>query len=154
MKVNKIHGFFILMVFWVLFSMKTDLASLVLGAAASLTVILVSWEFVSEKKTIYLPAPKIFLKYIYFLLIDIYKDSFVHIKRIIKNKSMPNIVEINLPTKDPIILTMLSNYITLTPGTITVDVEENIIYVLDIEGEEGGEKTKKSVLDIYNKVFK
>lgn len=154
MKVNKIHGFFILMIFWVLFSMKLDIASILIGAASSLMVILVSWEFVSEKKTIYLPKPKIFLKYISFLMIDIYKDSFVHIKRIIKKESMPNIVEIKLPTKDPIILTMISNYITLTPGTITVDVEENIIYVLDIEGAQSGEKTRESVLDIYNKVFK
>ena len=153
MKLNKFHGFIILMICWLLFSMKTDIASLLVGAAASITVIMVSWEFVSEKNTVDIPGPKILFKYVFILVLHIYRDSFVHIGRIIKNRSMPNIVELEVPTKDPIILTMLSNYITLTPGTITVDVEENILYILDIEGEEAGEKTKKSILDIYYRIF-
>lgn len=153
MKLNKFHGFIILMICWLLFSMKMDTASLLVGAAASITVIYVSWEFVSEKNTVDIPRPRILFKYVFILVAHIYRDSFVHIGRIITNKSMPNIIELEVPTNDPVILTMIANYITLTPGTITVDVEKNILYILDIEGEEAGDNTKNSVLDIYERIF-
>lgn len=153
MKLNKFHGFLILMLCWFLFSMKMDIASLMVGVAASITVIFVSWEFVADKDTVDIPKPGILLKYVFILIVHIYRDSFIHMGRIVTGRSMPYIVEIEMPTHDPIILTMIANYITLTPGTITVDVEKNILYVLDIEGEEAGYETKKTVLEIYEKIF-
>lgn len=70
---------------------------------------------------------KIIIKYIVLLFPAIYKDAYLHIKRIIKKQSNPHILEITLPTTNPVILTMMANFITLTPGTITVDIKESTL---------------------------
>lgn len=96
---------------------------------------------------------KIIIKYIVLLFPAIYKDAYLHIKRIIKKQSNPHILEITLPTTNPVILTMMANFITLTPGTITVDIKESTLFVLDIDSDSNPEHSKRAILNDYNKIF-
>ena len=95
---------------------------------------------------------KIIIKYKYIVLLfpAIYKDAYLHIKRIIKKQSNPHILEITLPTTNPVILTMMANFITLTPGTITVDIKESTLFVLDIDSDSNPEHSKRAILNDYN----
>ena len=96
---------------------------------------------------------KIIIKYILLLFPAIYKDAYLHIKRIIKKQSNPHILVITLPTTNPVILTMMANFITLTPGTITVDIKESTLFVLDIDSDSNPEHSKRAILNDYNKIF-
>ncbi len=96
---------------------------------------------------------KIISKYIFFLFYSIYIDAYQHIKRIIKKQSNPHFVEVQLPTNDALILTMMANFITLTPGTITVDIIGNTLLILDIDIDTDPEHTKKRILNIYKTIF-
>ena len=153
MRIRKRHGFLIVFIFWMLFSLNLNLNNILLGLISSFVVINITWGVVSDNKIFKIPTLKVLIKYSSNLFIDIYKDSFTHLKRIIKKESDPYIIQVKLPTEDPIVVTMVSNAITLTPGTITVDVEKNILYVLDIEGKNKKDETINSILDSYKKVF-
>ena len=96
---------------------------------------------------------KILFKYGILLFVSIYVDAYHHIKRIIKKQSNPHFIEVELPTEDPLILTMMANFITLTPGTITVDIIGKTLYILDIDINNDTEITKESILNIYKKIF-
>lgn len=153
MRIRKRHGFLIVFIFWMLFSLNLTLNNVLLGLISSFVVINITWGFVSDNKIFKIPTLKVLIKYSSSLFIEIYKDSFTHLKRIIKKESDPYIIQVKLPTEDPIVVTMVSNAITLTPGTITVDVEKNILYVLDIEGNNNKDETINSILNNYKKVF-
>ena len=55
--------------------------------------------------------------------------SFDMLYRIITMKINPEIVMIKLKVKSDLGILLLANSITLTPGTITVDIEDDYIYV-------------------------
>ena len=69
------------------------------------------------------------------LLVEIVKSSFAVIKIVFSKKLdiQPQIVFFDVPLKSEFLRTILANSITLTPGTITVDLDENhfCIHALD-----------------------
>ena len=67
------------------------------------------------------------LQYMFVLLVEIVKSSFAVIKIVFSKKLdiQPQIVFFEAPLKSDFLRTILANSITLTPGTITVDVDEN-----------------------------
>ncbi len=60
--------------------------------------------------------------------------------RVITGKIRPGIVKINPELRTDYGLTFLANSITLTPGTLSMDVDDNILYVHWINIPEGEEK--------------
>ena len=81
------------------------------------------------------------LQYMFVLLVEIVKSSFAVIKIVFSKKLdiQPQIVFFEAPLKSDFLRTILANSITLTPGTITVDVDENrfCIHALDYTLAEG-----------------
>ncbi|MBP0980077.1 MAG: Na+/H+ antiporter subunit E [Oscillospiraceae bacterium] len=75
------------------------------------------------------------LQYMFVLLVEIVKSSFAVIKIVFSKKLdiQPQIVFFDVPLKSEFLRTILANSITLTPGTITVDLDENhfCIHALD-----------------------
>ena len=75
------------------------------------------------------------LHYICVLFIEIVKSSFAVIRIVFSKKLeiQPQIVFFEVPLKSEFLRTILANSITLTPGTITVDVDENrfCVHALD-----------------------
>ncbi len=64
---------------------------------------------------------------IYYMIVA----NFDVLYRIIKTERLikPGIVKVNTKLKNPLARTILCNSITLTPGTLTVDIKEEVIYV-------------------------
>jgi multicomponent Na+:H+ antiporter subunit E len=96
-----------------------------------------------------------FMQFIFYVIIDIYKSSITHMMRIIKNKSKPIVIHVKLETDNAFIASLIANAITLTPGTITLEVEKNyMLKVLTIiENEEEIEKIKNDIVRRYEKVL-
>lgn len=71
------------------------------------------------------------IAYIGVLFVEIVKSSFVVIKMVYSSKMdiQPQIIFFDVPIKNEFLRTILANSITLTPGTMTVDVDENFFCV-------------------------
>lgn len=70
------------------------------------------------------------IKYGFFLFIEIYKAGFKTIKMVFTNDINPGVVDIHTHLKSSPKVTILANSITLTPGTITIDKEDQNLKVL------------------------
>ena len=90
-----------------------------------------------------------FLFFIYIIgpfLLSLTKANFDVVWRIITGKINPGIVEISPKLKTDFGTTLLANSITLTPGTLTVDVDErnnlyvHCLYVHPVKSAKGGAK--------------
>ena len=106
------------------------------GVTALIYFFLCKFTAFSVKKDIKL-CRNFFLIIAYFgvLLKEIFVSNFNIVKVILRPKMtpVPEIVHIYIDIKSDFLKTMLANSITLTPGTITVDLEGNhfTVYSLD-----------------------
>jgi multicomponent Na+:H+ antiporter subunit E len=84
------------------------------------------------------------LKYIFFLILEIYKAGFVTILKVFTGKINPGIVDIETSLEDDFSIIILANSITLTPGTVTIDKTDNKLKVLwlDVETKDPDEAGK------------
>lgn len=71
------------------------------------------------------------IKYIFVLLYEMIKSSFLVLKFVFAKdiEIQPQIVFFKVPLKNEFLKTILANSITLTPGTITLNVEEDVFCV-------------------------
>lgn len=148
--------FILLFIFWILLTFNFKISNLVVGIIASTLVTYISYGVLYEDSgySFLLPRVFVFFKYIFVLLIQIYKSSISHIVNIIKNDYSPTIVRVDLDVKDPFLITLISNSITLTPGTITVDSEGNSLLVLTIKDfGDDGKKIRDNIKNTFEHIF-
>jgi len=148
--------FLILTVFWFLLTLNFSPLNLIMGTIISIVVTRASYGILYDNKG-FIFKPLVILtliKYFFNLLIEIYKSSFTYIVRIIKKDCDPFIVEIELDVTDPLIITIIANSITLTPGTITVDTDKNKLTVLTLKNcEDCAIMVEKEIKEKFQKFF-
>jgi len=80
-----------------------------------------------------------FIGYLFYFFYEMAKANFDVAYRVITGKIRPGIVKISPDLKTDLGATMLANSITLTPGTLTVDIDENTndlyIHWINVEDE-------------------
>lgn len=129
----------ILFVFWVVLSGKFDAKHLIIGFVTALVVAWATFNLLTLPSAEYdgkyymaFDFPVIgFLFYVPWLLWEVVKAN-IEVALIILNPKMPiqpQIVEFKKPMTNPIAHVLLANSITLTPGTITVDVQDGLYTV-------------------------
>ncbi|MGN1084437.1 MAG: Na+/H+ antiporter subunit E [Lachnospiraceae bacterium] len=134
----------ILFALWLIFNGKITLEIVLFGAVLSLAVYLFCWRFLeySPKRELHalciLPQG---IGYFFVLLIEIVKANCAVISLIVSPKYEPEPVLVTFRTdlKTDLAKTVLANSITLTPGTITVELTEDEfkVHCLDKEMAEG-----------------
>ncbi|SKC65003.1 Na+/H+ antiporter subunit E [Maledivibacter halophilus] len=127
--------FITLFIFWILLTFDFSYLNIVAGIIACFVVTKLSYKILYTDKGFVFKTIKIsiLIKYFFKLIFEIYKSSFSYIMRIIKKDCEPRIVEIQLDITDPLAITIISNSITLTPGTLTMDVNDNRLTVLSLQ---------------------
>jgi len=130
-----IYTFLIMMGFWVILSGKFDLFHLTLGVISSTLVTFLSTDlFMPDKKTKGRLAVSFrFIAYIPWLLYQIVLST-IHVAYLALHPKMlkyidPTIVTFKTKLKSNVAQVALANSITLTPGTITIRIENGIFYV-------------------------
>ncbi len=125
----------ILFAFWLVLSGKFDLFHLALGAISSLVVAWMSSDllFFEQNKKGRTGEALRFLAYIPWLVAEIFKST-IHVAWLALHPAMreridPRIVTFKTRLKSDVARAALANSITLTPGTITVRVEEDVFTV-------------------------
>ena len=145
--------FIALFIFWLIISGEFNLFPISLGVISSALVAYISHDLfftrTTEAKSRF-PEVARFIKYIPWLAWQIVLGN-IHVVYLVLHPRMPidpEIVIFKTKLKKDISLTALANSITLTPGTITVDIKEGEYYVhalskkatRDLLGGEMGER--------------
>jgi multicomponent Na+:H+ antiporter subunit E len=131
---RKVYTFFIMMGFWILLSGKFDLFHLTLGVISSALVSFLSADLLMfEEGKNRLSTGVRFLLYLPWLLYQIVLSTlhvtFLALHPKMKDQIDPTIVTFKTKLKTNIAKVALANSITLTPGTITVRIEDEVFYV-------------------------
>lgn len=148
-------------IFWMLFTIPfgSGMTSnqikqeVIVGIIVSLIVALFCYKFLIKENAFWLFHPKRILSFIVFILIffvELVKSNLDVALRALsfKPRVNPGIVKIETPVQSQYGLSMLSNSITLTPGTITLEVEKgrnsNYLYIhwIDVKSQECPEASK------------
>ncbi|HKJ13244.1 MAG: Na+/H+ antiporter subunit E [Desulfobulbaceae bacterium] len=130
-----IYTFLIMFGFWILLSGKFDLFHLTLGVISSGLVSLISADLFmyDPQSRNHLTTGVRFLLYLPWLLFQIVLSTlhvtFLALHPKMKEQIDPTIVTFKTNLKTDIAKVALANSITLTPGTITIRVEDQVFYV-------------------------
>lgn len=122
----------LLSIFWVVLFEDVNGLILVFAPLVSMVAIALSEKFLlkdSYYNLYYFNALKL-LRFTLFLLWEIFRSGLSIIPTIVTGKANPTFVEIYTDLEKNLDLVVLSNAITLTPGTITVDLEGHRLIVL------------------------
>ena len=142
--------------FWVLITWSFTVQELAAGAVVSLAVALFSARLFIHEKAFWLFNPvKLFgvLIYVPVFLRELVKSNWDVAKRVFggcRNVN-PGIVKVPVSLESEYGQSMLANAITLTPGTITVDVQDDVMLVHCIDrsfGEGHDSEMEKRILRI------
>lgn len=135
---------FILFALWVIFNGKITLEIVLFGIALSVTVYLFCWKFLEYSPKKELVALRILpqvIGYFFVLISEVVKANVTAVKLIVspKYEVEPVLVSFRTSLKSDVARTVLANSITLTPGTITVELngDKLTVHCLDKEMAEG-----------------
>ena len=131
-------------ILWVIFNGNITLEICLLGLVIAAVVFAFTCRFmdysIAKEKQLYKRSFK-FLKYICVLVKEIVKANFAVIHMILSEKEEvePVLVDFEADMETTIVKVLLANAITLTPGTITVSLEDSkyTVHCLDESLAEG-----------------
>lgn len=148
------YGLFVIyMLFWLILAEKFSVERLAIGALICFGVLIFNKDLlIKYKRSKYsfpsnLSKAKYAALYIWILIKEIFKSNF-HVAKIVLSPKLnisPAIVTITTKVKSDFDKTILANSITLTPGTLTLDITENKLIIHCLE--------KESITDLQNSSF-
>ena len=157
---NIIIMFFLLLFFWSIIDGKLTVESILLGASASILIIYLNKDILftsSDGGPVTLRFLWHFTTLIVILIVEIVKSN-INVAKIVLNPKMPiepSFVRVPVRFKKDFNKVLYGNVVTLTPGTLTVDIvnDEYIIHALTKEAAEGllGSELEKHVLRLEEK---
>lgn len=125
--------FILTFLFWLLLTFDLSLANILVGAAAALLTSLLFAKYFFSKVVKFIQPVRYFWLLVYLVIFtwECIKANFDVAYRVI-HPSMPikpGIVKVKLELKSDFARTMLANSITMTPGTISVDIVGDELFV-------------------------
>ncbi len=122
--------FIALFLLWVIFNGRLTLEIAVLGLVISGAIFLFICKFMDysiRKEKIFMVLVPGMIKYFFILLWEIVKANFQTAGFVLNQKIEvePVIIHFTAPLESKFLQVVLANSITLTPGTITVNIEKN-----------------------------
>lgn len=129
--------YFITILFWVALYENLTPYIVISGAVTSVVTIYFTERYLLKETFYNVLDFNMFSLMIYFinLLYEIYANAIITIYQIITMQTNPDIVEIHTDLKDYTKKCILANSITLTPGTITIDLDDNHLKVLWLDAK-------------------
>lgn len=117
---------------WFVFHLQFDLKILVSGVVASLAMTLFTSSVVYDQSGFRFKNISLWLliKYLVVLIIEIFKASMGYILIFFHQRYEVIVFDLVLAFRDPLKVALVANSITLTPGTVSVDVNDQTITVM------------------------
>ena len=145
---------FVLNIFWLLLTVSFYWVDILIGVVFSSFTAYFSIKLL-ESRNVTFPSFVVFVKYIILLFFEIFISSFHHIRRIL-SKDEENVVifELDVKSEKMVELIMMANFITLTPGTVTIDICDDKIKVVAIESRNKDRGIiRKKLENTFYKIF-
>lgn len=159
----KIKSFFIITIVlfsvWVLLNNSYEPVLLIIGAVVSILVALIFCTQCSVFSQIKLTPKSLFysIAYLFVFIIELIKSNLDVAIRVISPKLPinPGIVKVKTVLNTELGRMILANSITLTPGTLSVDIRDEFIYVhwINVEGKDI-ETATDSIVKKFEKYLK
>ena len=132
-KANYVYTFFLIWLLWYAFTTSLQPAELITGAVVAAIISFVTVRYFECCDPILLAPQHIvyFIEYFFVFLWALIKANFDVARRVI-NPALPinpGIVKFESKLTNPFAKMVLADSITLTPGTLTVDVVGNTFYI-------------------------
>lgn len=130
-----------LVLLWLLLAPQFEISSLLLGMFISLIIVLFTYEKEESKIARPFELVKTHLHFIIVLLIEIFKAN-IDVAKIVLSKNMeiqPHYLTYQPQLRSSYVAVLLANAITLTPGTLSVDYNEEgyVIHALTNSAAQG-----------------
>ena len=135
--------FFLLLLLWIVFNGKVTFEIVWIGAIISAGVYLLCWKFFGytpRRELKFFKKSLFIVQYVFLLIWEILKANFAVVHFILSKKpAKPVLVTFESDLKSDTANVVLSHSITLTPGTITVELKGNtfVVHCLDESMAEG-----------------
>lgn len=153
---NKITMFVSLFVFWIILSGEISKRQVILGSISSLIVMIISDVLLNKSRSSRVKVQRAY-RIIWFsclVAVEIFKAAYEHIIRVVSGSELPRVIHVKLDVKDEFSIAMISNAITLTPGTVTVEVSYNRLTIIGFANTEKEiSAIKNTILNVYQKPF-
>ena len=142
-----------LFVFWVLLSGSFEWIHLSMGLIFSFAV---AW--INSGHSLFVPKFRLWLRILLYLPWLFYKiiQSSLHLSKLILHPALPitpQLISVDSKLRHHAAVVLLGNSITLTPGTITVEVERNklIVHALDntLSEDVASKEIESKIADIF-----
>lgn len=161
---RKVVTFFILFGVWCIFSGMFDVFHLTLGVISCLIITLISGDlfFSSEKITMsHIKDGLRFIKYLPWLIYQIIISN-IHVAYLVLHPKMPIepfVIKYNAKLKKDISKVVFANSIILTPGTITMDINKDNVFVVHCISRKAADdlltgEMEKKVAKVFGENFK
>jgi len=155
---SRLLGFMLAMVIWLLLTWRLDAASVVVGVLASGAAAVLFGELLTVYPWKALKPSRYFwfLCYVPVFLWEMVKANLDVAYRVMHPMLPinPGLVKIKTKLKSDISKTVLANSITLTPGTMTVDIKGDELYVHWIDVRETDvEKATEAIAGRFEKII-
>jgi len=156
---KRIAQFFVYFLMWLFITWSLDMKHLLVGVIVSLIVTILTRDlFPDELVRLLNPVRLLFgILYIPYLLYYILLANLDVAYRVLNPylPIKPGIVKVKTSLKNEFARTILANSVTLTPGTLTVDVDDDNFYVHWINiSSDNPEIQKKIILGRFERVLR
>jgi multicomponent Na+:H+ antiporter subunit E len=125
--------FLLTFVFWLLLTFDLSVPNLIAGGAAALVTALLFTKYFFQKVVKFIQPVRYFWLLVYLVIFtwECIKANFDVAYRVLHPAMpiKPGIVKVHLELKSDFARTMLANSITMTPGTISVDIIGDVLFV-------------------------
>lgn len=147
---------------WLLFTASIDPYSLAAGAVGSVIIAALTHDvFIAEHEAAlrsFMPRPLYVLFYMLYLIWSMYVSSVGMLKAVILGEATPRVVHFRTRLKSDLARMVISNSITFTPGTITLDLNDDHLTVhwfmaTTIHSRAAGELIKGRLEDQLQRVW-
>ncbi len=145
----------LLFALWMVLTSNFQIFNIIVGLGVSFSIALLYTKLFRHKEFEFI-SPVWFMVYLYVLLKNLLLSNIQISKRILRPdmKLSPAIVAVKTNLESDWKKLLLANSITLTPGTLTLDIKDDILFIHVIEYDEGSgkENITKEFEDIIAKI--
>ncbi|MCF7932362.1 MAG: Na+/H+ antiporter subunit E [Acholeplasmataceae bacterium] len=129
---SKFNLFVTMLLLWVLLNLRFDLQTLLIGTVIASFVTFFSYDTLHDHQGLHFKGIPVYRLVFYFfvLFLEIFKSSIFYIRNLFDKTYEPVIFRIGLKDLDPVKVAIVANSITMTPGTISVEMVDQEIYVM------------------------
>jgi len=127
---------------WLVLSANAQMANIVVGIVISFSIALLYTKLFAKEDKFEMINPFWFFVYLLVLAKNLITSNLQIAKRVLSKdmKLAPQIVEVKTELKSDWKKLLLANSITLTPGTLTLDIKDDLLEIHVIEFRDGFDK--------------